>query len=758
MRRDDHILLAVVRKWQLLRVAEIFILAIGLVVLSYFITLSEPLALVVFVLALVVLGMLVRPWQFDLVKACEYLDKSLPELEYSSSLLLKPSEGLTAIAKIQRHKIADKIKLHQGQIPFGHHLVRNTGIALLCLLLGFVIRQSRVFADDGVSEEQTPLKEMVNFQPLDSNAQKPVPPKISFQEVEIDYPNYTRRNTSVTKKMNLKVLEGSKVTWRFQFDQPVPKALLQFRGEDVSMDFKNRQYVKSIRIDSSAIYNLKFFDDQNNEYLSELYTLELQKDMAPEIGISNLAQFNTFDYSEKQELRFTATVRDDFGVSDVAIIATVSKGSGESVKFREERLRFDDAISKGAKKMVLQKRLDLKQLKMEAGDELYFYVEAIDYKQPSPNISRTETYFAVIKDTVSNQFAVAGTVGADLMPDYFRSQRQLIIDTKKLIADRDKLKKQDFNFTSNELGFDQKALRLKYGEFMGDESEGAFSSEITPMPNESNSEGNTLASYTHDHDGDNEHNLVEHDHEEGHDDDHGEEHNYATEHDHDHDDEAPDGLEDPLEAYVHNHEDPEASTLFAKSLRSKLKQAMNEMWDAELYLRLFEPEKSLPYQYRALKLIQEIKNSARIYVHRIGFDPPPIKEEKRLSGDLTAITNTTKQDDFEATGTYPFMDQALSRIALILSQGKIGAADRELFEKAGNELAVLALAHPSKYLGTLQNLKWLSQAKRYSKEMLLQAHKGLSEAIPEKPDAPSAEKKYNRTIDEYVFEALKASD
>ena len=50
-------------------------------------------------------------------------------------------------------------------------------------------------------------------------------------------------------------------------------------------------------------------------------------------------------------------------------------------------------------------------------------------------------------------------------------------------------------------------------------------------------------------------------------------------------------------------------------------------------------EKSLPHQYKALKIIQDIKNSARIYVHRIGFDPPPIKEESRLSGDIDEIKN-----------------------------------------------------------------------------------------------------------------------
>ena len=86
---------------------------------------------------------------------------------------------------------------------------------------------------------------------------------------------------------------------------------------------------------------------------------------------------------------------------------------------------------------------------MEPGDELYFYVETQDYKAPRPNISRTETYFAVIRDTTSYEFSVEGTLGVDRMPDYFRSQRQLIIDTEKLIKKRKTLSNEDFNFTSN---------------------------------------------------------------------------------------------------------------------------------------------------------------------------------------------------------------------------------------------------------------------------------------------------------------------
>jgi hypothetical protein len=107
----------------------------------------------------------------------------------------------------------------------------------------------------------------------------------------------------------------------------------------------------------------------------------------------------------------------------------------------------------------------------------------------------------VIKDTVSYGPGVEGTLGVDLMPDYFRSQRQLIIDTEKLIANRGKIPQKEFNSTSNDLGFDQKALRLRYGQFMGDETEGPAEMEIEEDHDHDEGEEDPLAAFTHDHDG-----------------------------------------------------------------------------------------------------------------------------------------------------------------------------------------------------------------------------------------------------------------
>ncbi|NNK27654.1 MAG: tryptophan-rich sensory protein, partial [Flavobacteriaceae bacterium] len=181
----------------------------------------------------------------------------------------------------------------------------------------------------------------------------------------------------------------------------------------------------------------------------------------------------------------------------------------------------------------------------------------------------------------------------------------------------------------------------------------------------------------------------------------------------------------------------------------------NEMWDAELYLRLYEPTKSLPYQYRALELIQEIKNSARIYVHRIGFDPPPIKEDKRLTGKLDDIVNYRKSLNIEMEDPYQFIKKALLRIEEILSEGKsISQENKMIFEEAGNELALEAINSPGKYLKALQFLKRLSEGKQLSDESLKEVQKGLFLAIPDSDPNPYKEISTMDEIDRLLLKEL----
>ncbi len=736
---EKSILVNFKKKWQLLLFVETALYAIGPAVLLLILGAHVLLSILAFFIIALIVAAFIRPWNLSLQYISSFIDQRSNAMEYSTGLLLVPKENLSNLAQLQQYKVADQLKNQIRDIKPKNHLLRASITVITFIIIGLLINQFSITDYFQASNNPIDQENSIVFQPKDSAAIKIKPPVLKEQRVTISYPSYINTSPFSTSNMDIKALEGSRIYWSIKFDTRVDSVAMEMAGNKHLLQMNKDSYTRSMILNNSGFYNFLFQDTLGGSYVSEIYPLEVFKDQDPVIEMQGLEDFTTFDFNEPKKLRFKTLITDDFGISEAAIIATVSKGSGESVKFREEKLSFDTPVNTGSKNLHLSKSINLDSLKMEPGDELYFYVETSDLKQPVPNRTRSETYFAVIRDTTSYDFAVEGTMGVDLMPAYFRSQRQLIIDTKKLISEKSQIPKKTFNSRSNELGFDQKALRLKYGEFMGDEAEGSIgNTEEMPALEQEVKSADPLAEYSHNHDGSNEHNLV----------------------DQSEQDEHPDEEEkDPLHDYLHNHDDPEESTLFTQSLKSKLRQALNEMWDAELHLRLYEPQKSLPFQNRALNLLQEIKNSARIYVHRIGFDPPPIKEDKRLTGTLENVSNFRKTADLEKQMDYPNMRQAVLRLEqLITSNKSITSDDRNLFEDAGNELAGIAIDKPGNYLETLQQLKWLTEINQYNPEILESVQSGLLRAIPIAMPDPTKSSGAVGKLNELLLKELQDND
>lgn len=670
----------------------------------------------------------------------QFLNQRYPQLEESADLFLKNNSNLNLLQQLQLQKTLVKFNVLYPEIKLPNSILQSAivftaGVIFYFGLTAFVPKS--IIGEDS----QSPLENI-------TGNEEPTIATINKLTIQITPPEYTSIKPFTAETPGIIIPEGSRITWTATFSSTVEEAKILLSGKD-SVTIKSSDslnYSAKSEISESGFYQVQW-KDQNKKVTSDYYKIEVVKDQVPKLSIDNLAQFTQLSFSDKLSVSVKSTLRDDYGLSDASIIATVSKGSGESVKFREERLRFDSPSKISGKEIQSEITLNLNKLGLEPGDELYFYVEAYDNKVPVHNYNRTETFFIALQDTTTTTYVEDEGLGVDLMPEYFRSQRQIIIDTEKLLKDQKKITKQEFNSTSNELGYDQKVLRLRYGQFLGEEFEGAIG-KVEIEDHEEETTESIIEKFGHAHDKENEHNLVT------------DKKNPAS---HEHTGaKDPNEKEDPLEAFAHNHDDGEVATFFVQSVRAKLKAALSVMWDAELHLRLFNPETSLPYQYTALKLLKEISNDSRIYVHRTGFDPPPLKEEKRLSGDLNEVNSPTLKQNQQVVENYPAIRQAINLVEEMIGANRTSASatEQQLFQKAGQELAQVTIEQPGKHLEGLSMLKQLadgSGSESERKAALVGVRTILWSVLPQESVSPGKKPVLMHKLDQQFLQNLESA-
>lgn len=617
-----------------------------------------------------------------------YLNTCYASLQDSSDLLISESQNLTSLELLQQAKISTHFAGLYKEIRLPNKWVKTTLLFLACVAISVLLYNA-----SPVYTTASPANIAVSGKPTGNYADSTYA-RVEELTIYTTPPAYTGIKAQYSSNTAITAPEGSSTRWNITFSMPCNTVNLIMSGMD-TLSFEKKSataYQLLYSLKQTGFYQLQWVSN-GKTIQSDFYKIEVVKDAAPNVSIKNLEQFTELTHSDNLTIKLEAQLTDDYGLSDAQIIATVSKGSGESVKFREEKMRFKTPSTITGKQMLASTFFDLRKLGLEPGDELYFYVEAFDTKQPLANRNRTETYFIVLQDTTNLITSTDEGLGVDLMPEYFRSQRQIIIDTEKLLRNKKALSKQEFNFTSNAIGYDQKVLRLRYSEFMGEEFVSGIGPEAVHEDDHGEEEKDVVKAFGHVHDSENEHNLVEDKH------DHGSEKDQLD----------PDKKPSPLEEFVHAHDDAEEATFYIQSVKAKLRAALTMMWDAELHLRLFEPQKSLPYQYKILNLLKEISNDSRIYVHRTGFDPPPIKEDKRYTADLQDIKNSTNRYTIEKEETIKSIYEAVVLIHAIAQQDSpaITEKHRLVFSKAGQELARLSIDKPLLSLEGLRLLRIL---------------------------------------------------
>lgn len=460
--------------------------------------------------------------------------------------------------------------------------------------------------------------------PTPGSAAAAGPLRLQSTRLRIDAPAYTGQATLTQNALDAKVAADSRLSWSLRFDRAPDKAWLQFHdGRRLPLSEREGQWQAQDVARMPLLYRVV---SEPALAESRLHRLDVVADRAPSVRVLEPTASLVLGTPGQRQwaLRFEAS--DDYGVAAQATLSiTTTQGSGENITFVKRSVTLAGSGEATARRFA--HTLDLAALGAQPGNDVIAQLEVRDNHAPTPQTGRSSS---VILRLPSAEVALGAELEGRIkktLPAYFRSQRQIIIDAEALIRQRRSLAAEDFVKRSDAIGVDQRILRLRYGQFLGEESEGA------PKPPPTSDLPTSDAPTADGHDDDHEH-------------DHGAQAGAQDDHGHDHGSTANADIPpvfgsetDVLSEYGHTHDHAEATTLLDPQTRATLKAALDQMWSAEGELRQGRPEQALPFAYKALGFIKQVQQAERIYLARVGPELPPIDESRRLGGDRAGLAS-----------------------------------------------------------------------------------------------------------------------
>ncbi|UKT66051.1 phage holin family protein [Pedobacter mucosus] len=592
------------------------------------------------------IALFIKPiWKSTDKDFSRYVNNKYPELEESADLLLQDPAELSIMQRLQQHRIETIIStLPQPKEPV-KRLYIGLAILLAALLMSFGITK--------IPQIQKTVQSAQTNQADAPAIKENIPAEIADFSATIIPPAYTGKAERKQKQFTIKAETGANVNWKIETNIGIKQLKIIFNDKETVLlkPINATNWVYSKVIEKSGFYQI-VLDGKK----SDLYQMEVIPDLPVTIKISQPKQHTTIDVGRPQKFNLNVSLNDDYGINDAFISATMASGKGEGVSFTEKKLSFNSSFN-NQKSLNLSKQIDLKSLGMKPGDELYFFIKAMDNHGQS---SRSDVYFVSIVDTTELMSMAGMTNGVNLVPEYFRSQRQIIIDTEKLLKEQPTLSAEAFKTRSNELGIDQKLLRLRYGQFLGEESE----TEIGG-----------------DHDDHTEHK--------------GEEEKFGD-------------VSAIMDKYAHKHDIAEDATFFEPEMKAQLKAVLTEMWTSELRLRTYKPQEALPFEYKALRLLKDLQQKSRAYVAKTTIKTASLKPEKRLSGELDKITQPVQKMTFEQKEQrIAHLKTSLALLESRKTGKKFNDVDRFLLSNTEKYIIGAAADNPATYLNALTSLRRL---------------------------------------------------
>ncbi len=530
--------------------------------------------------ALGLVALVLLSWRSTRALGRDWLVRSLDDretaLQDSADLLFAPATALNPLQTLQQARVRAALERHASldlREPWPHKRIFVSMLAAAGAAIVLCFWQPTTLQTETASTTVPAALE--------------APPALQSLQATLQAapPKYTGLPVRRLDDIEGVVEEGSELAWELRFAIEPAAARLRFvEGDALELAQHEGSWRATRTITASTLYRIEF---EGAPPLPEraAYRLEMKPDLAPQITM--LQPDKTLTVLDAATARWSLAFDaiDDYALGAAELELTLAQGSGEQVTVSERRVALRGAGD--ARRQHFEHRIDLTALGFAQGDDLIARVVVRDRRAPKPNITRSPSFILRWPPPRgADGTGVEGLVQQN-MPAYFRSQRQIIIDTEALIAQRSKLPADEYVVRSDVIGADQRLLRLKYGQFLGEESES-------------------------------ENEVAEH-----------------------HDEGGGSVFEQAHELMAdagHLHDLPEAATLLDPDTRRLLRSALDAMWQAERELRTGNPVAALPYENRALEFIKRVQQADRIYLARVGLELPQLDASRRLTGERPAAS------------------------------------------------------------------------------------------------------------------------
>ncbi len=500
------------------------------------------------------------------------LDAARPDMEDSAGLVFADAPATTPLALLQRSRLEARLAAAAPvDLRGGWHIGRLAiawAVGLLAVGAALLLPPGAPTATRLAAPETEALS-------------PPGVPRLVGQRLHIVPPAYTGLPARYESSLDAKVLEGSRIEWTLRYaPAPAAVALKFLPAETVPLRLTGADWGAVRGFNRSLLYRIL----PSGASASRLHRIDVTPDTPPTIRIVTPARSLSLSKPGQRDWVLQFDAADDHAVNAIGQLHIIlAQGDGENIKFVEKTLQLRGTGPVAARRFAAQ--LDLKALGFAPGNDLVAQLIISDNRSPGPQQGASAN--VILRWPPPSAIEGSGIDGVvkKVLPAYFRSQRQIIIDAEALVKQQRSIPAPKFVARSDGIGGDQALLRMRYAQFLGGEHE----EQRNALPT---GDGDAAA--------------------------------------------KPAGDDDPLAGFGHEH-DETASEALDPATQATLRLALDQMWDSERELRQGRPQQALPHAYAALRFIKTVQQATRIFLARSGATLPPIDESRRLTGDRKGL-------------------------------------------------------------------------------------------------------------------------